>query len=143
VETEKKMYGEMILEGGEVLKLYGIVDKMEKIPGGKIRVVDYKTGKTFTQKNKNQKQDLERQIIFYKLLVDKFYDDSRVEEGVLDFVEESKKTKEFEQEKRLVSQEQVNELREEIEGFAQDILSGDFLDREYEKNKDNEEYFEL
>jgi DNA helicase-2/ATP-dependent DNA helicase PcrA len=143
VETEKKMYAEISLNNGEILKLYGIVDKMEKLDGGKIRVIDYKTGKTFSEKNKNQKEDLERQIVFYKLLIDKFYNDNRVEEGILDFVEESKKTEEFVREKRFISQEDVQNLEEEIKNFAEDILSGNFLDRKYEKNEENKEYFEF
>jgi RecB family exonuclease len=143
VETEKKMYAEISLNNGEILKLYGIVDKMEKLDGGKICVIDYKTGKTFSEKNKNQKEDLERQIVFYKLLIDKFYNDNRVEEGILDFVEESKKTEEFVREKRFISQEDVQNLEEEIKNFAEDILSGNFLDRKYEKNEENKEYFEF
>jgi RecB family exonuclease len=143
VKTEEKMYAEMKLDGGKILKLYGIVDKMEMMDGGKIRVVDYKTGKTFGEKNKDQKEDLERQLVFYKLLIDKYYNENRVEEGVLDFVEESKKTGNFVRERRFISQKEVDELQEEIEKFAEDILSGAFLEREYERNKDNAEYFEL
>ena len=143
VDSEKKMYAEMKLKNGEILKLYGIVDKMEMMDGGKIRVVDYKTGKTFSEKNKNQKEDLERQLVFYKLLIDKFYDENRVEEGVLDFVEESKKTGDFVREKRFISSEEVGVLQKEIEDFAYDILTGEFLEKDYDKNKENEEYYEL
>ena len=143
VETEKKMFAELILNSGEKLKLYGIIDKMEMMDGGKIRVVDYKTGKTFPEKNKDQKADLERQLVFYKLLIDKYFDANRVEEGVLDFVEASKKTGDYVKEKRFISSAQVAELEKEINEFAEDILSGEFLDRKYEKNKDNEEYFEF
>ena len=143
VETEKRMFAEMKLASGEKLKLYGIIDKMEMMDGGKIRVVDYKTGKTFGEKNKEQKEDLERQLVFYKLLIDKFYDENRVVEGVLDFVEESKKSGEFVRERRFLEQEDVEKLKEEIEKFAEDILSGEFLEREYKKDKENEEYFEL
>ena len=137
------MFAEMILPSGQKLKLYGIIDKMEMMEAGKIRVVDYKTGKTFSEKNKSQKEDLERQLVFYKLLIDKYYGENRVEEGVLDFVERSKKTGEYVTEKRFIDSAQVAKLEEEINEFAEDILSGDFLDREYKKDKDNEEYFEL
>ena len=76
-------------------------------------------------------------------MIDKFYNDNRVEEGILDFVEESKKTEEFVREKRFISQEDVQNLEEEIKNFAEDILSGNFLDRKYEKNEENKEYFEF
>ncbi len=141
-ETEKKMYAEMILDNGEVLKLYGIVDKMEKVNDGKIRVVDYKTGKSWSEKNKDQKNDLRRQLVFYKLLIDKYYDDNRVDEAMLDFVQKNKKNQ-FERYSENISIKDVQELKKEIEDFANDIISGEFLEREYEKNKNNEEYFDL
>jgi RecB family exonuclease len=143
VDTEKRMFAEFNLKSGDKLKLYGIIDKMEIMGEGKIRVVDYKTGKTFGEKNKEQKADLERQLVFYKLLIDKFYDANRVDEGILDFVEVSKKTGEYVKEKRFIDVKQVKALEEEIKNFAEDILSGDFLERKYEKNKDNEEYFDF
>ncbi len=62
---------------------------------------------------------------------------------MLDFVEKSKKSGKFEREKRILTNEQVIELKKEIDNFAEDILSGDFLKREYKKDKNNEEYFEL
>ncbi len=143
VDTEKRIFAEFNLKSGEKLKLYGIIDKMEKIDGGKIRVVDYKTGKTFSDKNKEQKKDLERQLVFYKLLIDKYYNQNRVEEGVLDFVEISKKKNLYVKEKRFIGQKEVQDLEEEINEFAEDILSGNFLDKKYTKDKDNEEFFEL
>ena len=143
VDTEKRMFAELKLKNGEILKLYGIIDKMEKLDGGKIRVVDYKTGKTFGEKNKDQKEDLERQMIFYKLLIDKYYDDNRVSEGVLDFVEKSKKTGEFERQKKVIDAKDVAELEQEIQDFAEDIMSGAFLEKKYEKTKENEDFWDL
>ncbi len=78
VLTEKKMKVEMKLTNGEKINIYGVIDKMEKLTDGKIRVVDYKSGKTFAEKDKKQKADLERQLIFYKFLIDKYYDEDRV-----------------------------------------------------------------
>ncbi len=143
VQTEKRMSAGLELQNEETLRLYGIVDKMEMLDGGKIRVVDYKTGKSYSQKTKDQKADLERQLIFYKLLIDKFYDDNRVEEGLLDFVEINKKTEKYERQKRVITAKEVAELEQEIQDFAEDILSGAFLDREYEKTKENEDFWDL
>lgn len=140
VNTEMKMAAGFPLKNGETLKLYGIIDKMEKVDGNKIRVVDYKTGKTYSEKNKAQREDLERQLVFYKLLVDKYYDDNRVDEGILDFVEKSKKTDKFEKQKRIIDSKEVSELENEIQDFAEDIMSGSFLDRNYEKTKENEDF---
>ncbi len=143
VETEKKIYSEIKLNGGEKLKLYGIVDKLELLDGNKIRVVDYKTGKTYEEKTKEDKANLDRQLVFYKLLIDKYFDADRVEEAMLDFVEESKKTGEYSRQRRFIRRQEVDGLEKDIQDFAQDIISGEFLEREYEKNKQNEEYFEL
>jgi len=143
VETEKRIFTEMELKNGERLKLYGIIDKMEMMPQGGIRVVDYKTGKTFPEKTKEQKADLERQLVFYKLLIDRHFAENRVREGVLDFVEPQKKTGSFVRELRVLQQDAVEMLEKEIQAFAEDIMSGAFLERRYEKNKENAEYYEL
>ncbi len=144
VETERKIYTEMELKNGERLKLYGIVDKMEMMDGGAIRVVDYKTGKTLKEKSdKKQKEALERQLVFYKFLIDRFYGEDRVKETMLDFVEKSKKYG-FMRETRNPSEKEVEALREQIELFAEDILNGTFLERNYTREDvGNDEYYEL
>ncbi len=144
VETERKIYTEMELKNGERVKLYGIVDKMEMMDGGAIRVVDYKTGKTLKEKSdRKQKEALERQLVFYKFLIDRFYGEDRVKETMLDFVEKSKKYG-FVRETRNPSEKEVEALREQIELFAEDILSGAFLERNYTREDvGNDEYFEL
>ncbi len=143
VETEKKAFGEIELKSGEKLTIFGIIDKLEILDSGKMRVVDYKTGKTYKEKTKEQKEDLERQLVFYKLLIDKFFNKDTVSEGMLDFLEKNKKTGEFVRISRKISKEDVVELEKNIRDFAEDIMSGNFLDREYKKNKDNEEFWEL
>ena len=138
----------MKLRNGETLKLYGIIDKVELLPGNKIRVVDYKTGRTYMDKSKDEREDLHRQLVFYKLLLDKHnertgHPEIKVEEGMLDFVERSKKTGEFERKLLAVSPAEVKELEEQIQDFAEDILSGNFLKEKYERNDHTKDFFDL
>ncbi len=148
IETEKKVFASMKLRNGETLKLYGIIDKVELLPGNKIRVVDYKTGRTYKDKFKDEREDLHRQLVFYKLLLDKYYaeighPEIKVTEGVLDFVERSRKTGEFERKVLSVSPAEVKELEEQIQDFAEDILSGNFLNQKYERNDITKDFFDL
>lgn len=148
IETEKKVFTSMKLRNGETLKLYGIVDKVELLPGNKIRVVDYKTGRTYKDKFKDEREDLHRQLVFYKLLLDKYHEKTghpeiKVEEGMLDFVEKSRKTGEFERKILTITPAEVKELEEQIQDFAEDILSGDFLKQKYERDKNTEDFFDL
>ncbi len=148
IETEKKVFASIKLRSGETLKLYGIIDKVELLPGNKIRVVDYKTGKTYREKSKEEKEGLHRQLVFYKLLLDKYYKESghpeiKVEEGVLDFVEKNKRSGEFERKILSISPAEVKTLEEEIQDFAEDILSGNFLQQKYEHNDRTKDFFDL
>jgi DNA helicase-2/ATP-dependent DNA helicase PcrA len=148
IETEKKVFASMKLRNGETLKLYGIVDKVELLSGSKIRVVDYKTGRSYKDKFKDEREDLHRQLVFYKLLLDKYHEKTghpeiKVEEGMLDFVEKSRKTGEFERKILAISPAEVKELEEQIQDFAEDILSGEFLKQKYERDKNTEDFFDL
>ncbi len=143
VETEKKVYTQLILPGGDHLRLYGIIDKIEILDNRRIQVVDYKTGKPYSQKTKEQKSYLDRQLAFYKFLLDKFYNDNRVEKVKLDFVEPKRDSGEFECVCKSLTKEEVKKVEQEIFTLADDVLSGNLLKREYKKNKDNEDYFDL
>ena len=128
---------------GYKIKLYGVVDKMEKKDGGKIRVVDYKTGKTYFEKKKEEKESLLEQMLFYKILIDEKYGQDRVDEGLLDFIEPSGKTGEFVRQSFVLDKVGVGKVKEDIDFMCRDIISGDFLDRKYERTSENEEYFDL
>ncbi len=148
IQLEKNFSTTFKLFNGENLRLYGIIDKIERLPNNKIRVVDYKTGRTYQEKTKEEKEALRRQLVFYKLLLDRHYAETghpeiKVSEGVLDFVEKSKKTGRFERREFSLSSAEVKELEEQIQDFARDILSGDFLQRKYERDKHSEEFLDL
>lgn len=127
--------------GGQVL-LRGIIDKIEFIDDNNVRVIDYKTGKSWSEKDKAEKEALKRQIVFYKLLMDDFMGGKyNMTEGVLDFVEKNKKG-EYEREVIIPNNKDIDELKEQITEFCRDIYSGDFLAKEYKKDLKNSEYFD-
>ncbi len=94
---------------------------------GEVNIIDYKTGKPFSEKTKEQKSDYERQIIFYHLLLENYDDGSmKIKKSVLDFLEKNKKG-EFENYSFLVTKEHLDKLKEEINNFAEEVLSTEFL----------------
>lgn len=116
------------LETKELLQLTGKIDKVEyrdeDFIGG-VNLIDYKTGKPFSEKTKEQKADYERQIVFYHLLLEE-YENIKIEKSTLSFLEKNKKG-EFEEYTIAVSKKHLETLRQEINDFADDVLSMEFL----------------
>lgn len=115
------------------ITLSGMIDKLEfldEIDHGPVRVVDYKTGKVYSQKSsKAQKEALERQIQFYHLLLRDYKDgDVVVKEAVLDFVEPTEEGV-FEQKTLEVTNEDLTVLTENIEQLQRDVKDGSFLSK--------------
>ena len=149
IELEKALGRSLELEDGHNLRLTGFADKIEK-NGDALTVVDYKTGYNTKQKRRKSAEELKRQLTFYKLLIDENPKiEGAVEKGVLDFVEELKEEKDLVRQVEYISEEDVEKLKGEINDFAQDILSGEFLDRQYDReeflkeNKYDEYLFDL
>ncbi len=149
IELEKSLSRNFELKDKHNLRLVGFADKIEE-ENGVLSVVDYKTGYNTKQKRKKSQEELKRQLTFYKLLIDGNQRvNGIVEKGVLDFVEELKGEKDLVRQTNFISNEDVEDLKEEINDFAQDILSGDFLEREYDRvkflkeNKYDEYLFDL
>lgn len=118
------------LDDEKMLELTGKIDKIEYLGNdftGKVNLIDYKTGKPFSEKTKEQKSDYERQIVFYHLLLEE-YDNKKiiVNKSVLDFLEKNKKG-EFEQYSFDVKKEHLDKLKKEINDYEKDILSMEFL----------------
>jgi DNA helicase-2/ATP-dependent DNA helicase PcrA len=118
------------LDSKNILKISGLIDKIEYINdlfSPNINVIDHKTGKSFSEKTKEQKSAYERQLVFYKLLLAN-YDkkDFIINKSILDFVEKNKKGK-FEQYSFNVTKENIDKLKEEINICAKDVLSMEFL----------------
>ncbi len=136
IDTEFRIPGvNFTLETGDIWVLTGALDKIEYTENDNHVIVhDYKTGKPFSEKNKEQKIALERQIAFYKLLLSLHRDGMyQMDSGVLDFVEASKKG-EMEQHSIVVSQQQSSELCDSINQIHREVQEGvSFLDKRCNK----------
>ena len=111
------------------ISLTGKIDRIDLINQSDktVRVVDYKTGSAKTRNQilgKTQEANLDyfRQLIFYKLLtsLDKSFP-LTVKETMLDFVEPNKKTGKFRQEKFLISDKEVADLKQTIRDVMKEI----------------------
>lgn len=69
------------------MRLTGVFDRVENLPDGTMQVVDFKTGKP--DKWREQLEDYERQLYFYRLLWDGSRQTKVLSRGVLDFVEDN------------------------------------------------------
>jgi DNA helicase-2/ATP-dependent DNA helicase PcrA len=131
IENEKRIERAFALKGGETLRLTGVLDKLEYLDStseGRVRIIDYKTGKAYSDKSrKSEKDDLRRQIIFYHLLMDEYKHGAfRVEEAVLDFIEKNKKGM-LEQHTFVVEEKDKEAVEMAINELATDVMSGAFL----------------
>lgn len=127
VKTEFNLTRDFELDNREVIRITGFVDKVESNDSdGTINIVDYKTGRTFGEKTKEEKADYERQIVFYHLLFQNYDENLVINKSTLDFVEKNKKGK-FEQYSFEVTKEHLEKLREEINKCADEVLSMEFL----------------
>jgi RecB family exonuclease len=135
------------LDDGEQILLTGAIDKMEMRDDRAVSVIDYKTGKPWSRLTKDKRESLKRQVVFYKLLLSSYNDGQyNMTEGTLDFIEPHPETHEFEREVVSVCDEDVRQLRKEINTFAKDILSGNFLDQDIKQkygDKSLDEYIKL
>ena len=133
VDTQVTINRDFELSSGEMLAINGTLDKIEYVNGfesSKINVVDHKTGKTFSEKTKEQKTDYERQLIFYTLLLTGYEKKELViQKSILDFVEKNKKTGKFERYDFSVTTEHLAQLRKEINTCAAEVLSMEFLEK--------------
>jgi DNA helicase-2/ATP-dependent DNA helicase PcrA len=116
------------------LPLTGKLDRIDLGDDGyAVQVVDYKTGKPKTRnviegKTKDSDGGYKRQLVFYALLLS-LYDDERYRcrEGILSFVQADNKGQICE-ETFVISDEEIEELKQEIITATKEIISGAFLD---------------
>lgn len=110
------------------LMINGKLDKIELLSGGRVQVVDYKTGKPKTRneiegKTKNSNGDYKRQLVFYKLLLDNYGGGKyQMEFGMIDFIEPDEKGR-YKKEVFEITDSDVKTLREQIDQVADDILN--------------------
>ena len=133
IQNEKYIKREFILSNGEIINISGRLDKVEFLDSsleGKINIIDYKTGKPFSDKTKkSEKDNLKRQLIFYYILYENYEENKfSINKAILDFIEKNKKG-EFEQYTVDISDSEIYEVKQEINRMVKEIASGEFLDK--------------
>ena len=113
------------------IKLSGKLDLVEFINEQNVRVYDFKTG-GYKSRNeiegKTQKSngDYKRQLIFYKLLLDKYHGGKfQMKEGVIQFVE-SNNWGNFRQESFVITDEEIQELKSTIYDMSENVQNLNF-----------------
>ncbi len=141
--TKEEFSIRVVLETGiselPELPLTGKLDRLDIGEDGVVyRVVDYKTGKPKTRNviegnTKNSDGGYKRQLVFYALLLS-LYDDDRYKcnTGVLSFVEPDAKGV-IHEEVFTITDEEVEDLKQEIIEATKEIISGEFLQQPCEE----------
>ncbi len=151
LEVEYGVFGlEFQLDSGSTIQLAGRIDKIEQDEEGNIVVVDYKTGKTYSEKKGKNKEDtakkkeaITRQAVFYALLLESYRGGRYATRNVIfDFVQKNKSDV-FERYEVNVTDEQILNLKEEINTMADSILSGQFVRDVYSTQDIDDSYKEL
>ncbi|MBI1975487.1 MAG: ATP-dependent helicase [Candidatus Vogelbacteria bacterium] len=128
--TEYRVGGYELVNG---ITLTGSLDKIELLSGGAVIVVDYKTKKPESRnaiegKTKGSSGNMKRQLVFYKLLLEGYAGDKfRMEAGEIDFIEPNDSGK-YKKERFLISNGEVDELRETISRVGDEIVNASFFD---------------
>ncbi len=118
----------------EDILLSGKIDKMEIHENGKdITVYDYKTGKPKSRNSieggtKDSSGDYKRQLVFYKLLLDR-HNNGRyhMTKGVIDFIEPNESGN-YKPVSFVIEAEETHVLEDEIRRVAQEITTLSFWD---------------
>ncbi|PCI19592.1 hypothetical protein COB64_03560 [Candidatus Wolfebacteria bacterium] len=116
------------------IRLTGKIDKIEFLDdSNKALVIDYKTKKPVSRREiegqtKKGNGDLKRQLVFYKLLLDRYengkYD---MKYGVIDFIEPNERGK-YKKEEFEITDDEVIDLEHTIKKISEEILSLSFWD---------------
>lgn len=124
--------------GGTTFTIRGNLDRLDPLPGGTVRVIDYKTGKP---KSRNEllgatasaeKEGTEargrnyyRQLQFYKLLLARTDKPREMSEGIIEFVEPDDKGQ-MRSETFMITDDEVKELEATIAKTAESIMTLSF-----------------
>jgi DNA helicase-2/ATP-dependent DNA helicase PcrA len=131
-------------DSGHSINLTGVIDKITKEEDGSITVWDYKTGRSYSSMDKARREKTKRQAVFYKLLLQNAfagkYNPSKV---VFDFVEIAEKTGEYEHQEYEITQDDVEELKREINQLVENVFSGNLLKEDFSQDSKNRELLEF
>jgi len=131
------------LDNGEILNLTGVMDKITINDTGEITVWDYKTGRAYSDMDKDRKEKTRRQAAFYKLLLQNAFDGKfNFHTAIFDFLEPNSKG-EFERAEFQITQGDVDEVHLQINELASQIFNGTLLEGDFHKDPGNKELLEF
>jgi len=119
----------------QTVLLRGSIDKIEFGKGDEVIVTDYKSRQPLSRneiegKTKNSRGDYKRQLVFYKLLLDRFeMGRYRMKSGIIDFIEPDAGGK-YKREQFEITALEIKELEKLIQKVAEEIYTLAFWDRE-------------
>jgi DNA helicase-2/ATP-dependent DNA helicase PcrA len=144
MENEKRISAiPFQLDSGEEINLTGVMDKMTKDENGNIVVWDYKTGRAYSDMDKDRKTKTKRQAAFYKLLLQNAFNGQyNFHTAIFDFIEPNSKG-EYERAEFEITQADVDEVSKDINQLAQDIFDGTLLEQDFYKDPGNKELLEF
>ncbi|MBI4973933.1 ATP-dependent helicase [Candidatus Roizmanbacteria bacterium] len=134
LESELNIKGIRFAEG---IFLNGKIDMIERLDKkGDVAVYDFKTGKPKTRSYiegtiKSSKGDYKRQLVFYKILIDRYKEGKlkmNVVEGIIEFVEKNEKG-EYQSERFTISKQEEDDLEKLIYTVAGEIKNLSFIDK--------------
>ncbi|MEX0930352.1 MAG: ATP-dependent DNA helicase [Candidatus Paceibacterota bacterium] len=131
-ETEFTIRGIELVDG---VTLTGKLDKLEFQSDSEVVVVDYKTGRPKTRnqilgKTKTSDASIFRQLVFYKLLLERYKDGVyTMHAAEVDFVEPDPKSGKYRKERFEVGDEEVDELVATIKRVASEITTVSFWEK--------------
>ncbi len=120
-----------------VISLKGNIDQLINKSNGNFVVLDFKTGNTKTRNEilgntKNSNGDIFRQLLFYKLMLETYFKDKKVEEGVIEFVEPDDKGR-FKKESFDLKFQELDGLKNDINKMIKELLDLEFIDKKCEE----------
>lgn len=131
------------LDNGEIINLTGVMDKITVNGAGEITVWDYKTGRAYSDMDPERKKKTRRQAAFYKLLLQNAFGGKfNFHVAVFDFLEPNKKG-EYERAEFYITQEDVDEVRAQINELAGKIFDGTLLEGDFYRDSGNKELLEF
>jgi DNA helicase-2/ATP-dependent DNA helicase PcrA len=120
--------------------LNGRIDMIEPLDKSAVIVHDFKTTKPKSRgfiegATKGSTGDYKRQLVFYKILLDRFHNNKlKMEQGVIDFVEPTEKGV-YKSEAFIIQDKEVEELEERIIHIADEIMTLSFWDTHCDDNE--------
>lgn len=129
-ESELAVEATVPLKDGTPLTVRGKLDRLDPLPGGMFSVIDYKTGKVKSRnalmgETKDSDGNYYRQLVFYRLLLERTEPSREIVEGIIEFVEPDENGV-IRSEKFEIGNGEVSELEALIQKSAEEIMSLSF-----------------